>query len=201
VPSGWESFWDRAYRAGDHLEHWEAPTVPGELAALVAAGLAVPGATALDVGCGSGQEAAFLAAAGLTVIGVDSSRPALELARERAEAHGVELDLRLGSALDLPVDSAAVDLVLDRGCLHGIDREDRPEYAAEVARVLRPGGRFLLRGARDDDEEQGVLALAAAEIDALFPAPAFTRGPVVPIELPARAGSLPANLVLVRKVP
>ncbi|HLE85812.1 MAG TPA: class I SAM-dependent methyltransferase, partial [Thermoanaerobaculia bacterium] len=86
-------------------------------------------------------------------------------------------------------------------CLHGIDREDRPEYAAEVARVLRPGGRFLLRGARDDDEEQGVLALAAAEIDALFPAPAFTRGPVVPIELPARAGSLPANLVLVRKVP
>lgn len=197
--AAFESFWDRAYRAGDHLEHWEAPAVPGELAALVAVGLVGPGAIALDTGCGSGQEAVFLAEAGLSVIGVDSSRPALELARERAAAAGVELDLRHGSAFDLPVDSASVDLVLDRGCLHGIDRDDRPDYAAEVARVLRTGGLFLLRGARRDDEDQGVLAVDAAEVDALFPAPAFTRGPVVPIDLPARAGNLPAHLVLLTR--
>lgn len=200
----WESFWDRAYRAGDHVEHWDAPAVPGELAALVAAGLASPGAAALDVGCGSGLEAVFLARAGLAVIGVDSSRAALELARERAEAEGIDesdprLDLRLGSALDLPVAAASIDLVIDRGCLHCIDREDRPEYAAEVDRVLKPGGLALLRGARRDDDEQGVVAVTAADVDTLFPAPAYTRGPVVPIELQAQAGNLPGNLVLVRK--
>lgn len=195
----WESFWDRAYRAGDHLEHWEAPAVPGELAALLAAGLVRRGDTALDVGCGSGLEAVYLAAAGVAVIGVDSSRPALELARERAAAAGVELDLRHGSAFDLPVASAAVGLVLDRGCLHGIDREDRPDYALEVGRVLRPGGLLLLRGARHDDEAQGVVGVDAAAVDALFPAPAFRRGPLVPIGLEARAGSLPGALVLVRK--
>ena len=197
--AAFESFWDRAYRDGSYLEHWEAPEVPPELAALVASGDLPAGATALDVGCGSGLEAVFLARAGLRVIGVDSSRPGLELARERARAAGVELELRPGSALALPVESASIDLVLDRGCLHGIDREDRPAYATEIARVLRPGGRILLRGAREDDEDQGVLGFDAAELDALFPAPAFTRGPIEPIELEARAGSLPGSLALLTR--
>jgi SAM-dependent methyltransferase len=173
--------------------------VPPELAALVVSGGLPAGATALDIGCGSGLEAVFLAGSGFRVIGLDSSRPALELARERARAAGVELDLRHGSALDLPVEAAAIDLALDRGCLHSIDREDRPAYAAEIARVLRPGGRFLLRGAREDDEEQGVLGFDAAELDALFPAPAFARGPLLAIELEARAGSLPGNLALLTR--
>jgi SAM-dependent methyltransferase len=194
-----ESLWDRAYRDGSYLDHWEAPEVPPELAALVASGNLPAGATALDVGCGSGLEAVYMARAGLSVIGVDSSRPGLELARERARAAGVELDLRPGSALALPVESASIDLVLDRGCLHGIDREDRPAYAVEIARVLRPGGRLLLRGAREDDEDQGVLGFDAAELDALFPAPAFTRGAIEPIELEARAGSLPGNLALLTR--
>lgn len=201
MPPPFESFWDRSYRDGSYLEHWEAPEVPPELVELVAAGGLPPGATALDIGCGSGLEAVHLARAGFRVIGVDSSLPALVLARERAEEAGVRLDLRPGSALDLPVATASVDLALDRGCLHGIDREDRPAYAAEIARVLRPGGRLLLRGARHDDEDQGVLGLAAPELDRLFPAPAFTRGPVVPIELHARAGTLPGNLVVLRKGP
>ncbi len=193
-----ESFWDRAYRAGDHLEHWEAPSVPAELAALLASGCARRGDTALDVGCGSGQEAVFLAAAGMQVIAVDSSLPALELARERAAAAGVSLDLRAGSAFDLPVASDSIDLVLDRGCLHGIDREDRPDYAAEIARVLAPGGLFLLRGAQHDDEERGLVGIGAEEIDRLFPAPELTRGPVVPIDLQAAAGDLRANLAVLR---
>lgn len=197
-----ESFWDRAYRAGDHLEHWEAPSVPAELAALVSAGPALglaPDAAALDVGCGSGQEAVHLAAAGMRVIAVDSSRPALELARERAATAGVSLDLRAGSAFDLPVASDSIDLALDRGCLHGIEPEERPEYAAEIDRVLAPGGLYLLRGARDDDEEAGLFAVDQAAVDALFPAPRFTRGPVVPVVLAAPAGDLPGNLAVLRK--
>jgi SAM-dependent methyltransferase len=191
--------WDRAYRDGDHREHWEAPSVPGELAALVAAGHASPGDRALDVGCGTGQEAVYLARAGLSVIAVDSSRPALELARERAAAAGVELDLREGSAFDLPVADGSIDLALDRGCLHGIEPEERPEYAAEIARVLAPGGLFLLRGAREDDEDAGLFAVDEAAIDALFPAPAFTRGPVVPVVLAAPAGDLSGSLAVLRK--
>lgn len=203
MPPSFESFWDRSYRDGSYLEHWDPPEVPPELVELVAelaASSQPAGATALDVGCGSGLEAVHLAEAGFRVIGVDSSRQALALAGQRAKTAGVELDLRRGSALDLPVEPASVDLALDRGCLHGIDREDRPAYAAEIARVLRPGGRLLLRGARHDDEEQGVVGIAAPELDRLFPPPRFTRRPVAPMELQARAGSLPGHRVVLTKL-
>lgn len=199
MPPAFESFWDRAYRDGDHRNHWEPPEVPGELAALVASGRLAPRATALDVGCGSGVEAVYLAESGLDVIALDSSRRALELARDRAETAGVTLDLRCGTVLDPPVEDGAVDLAVDRGCLHGIDREDRPDYAAQLTRVLRPGGLLFLRGARRDDEDQGVLGLVPEELDDLFPPPAFVRGPMEPIELAARAGNLPAYSVLLRR--
>jgi len=217
-----DSFWDRSYRDGSYLEHWDPPVVPAELAAVVAAGLvplalAAPGegttgrgpakgviggrsGRVLDVGCGAGVEAVFLAGLGCETVGVDSSREALARARQRAEEAGVAVDWRLGSVYALPVADGWADLVLDRGCLHGIDREDRPDYAAEIERVLLPGGSLLLRGAREDDEERGLVGIDAAELDHLFPADRFTRGPVVPITLHARADALPAVMAIVQKL-
>jgi ubiquinone/menaquinone biosynthesis C-methylase UbiE len=45
----------------------------------------------------------------------------------------------------LPLRSAAADLLIDRGCFHYLTEPARPRYAQEAARVLRPGGRLLLR--------------------------------------------------------
>lgn len=194
-----DSFWDRSYRDGSFREHWDPPEVPAELIELAKSGALPDGATVLDVGCGAGLELVFLAARGFTAIGVDESREAFAWAQERAAAAEVELDLREGSVLDLPVATGTIDLILDRGCLHLFEREDRPDYAAEIARVLGPGGRLLLRGAAEDDEEQGLVGFDAAEIDQLFPAPAFTRGPVEPVTIDSRAGGLEGRMVLVEK--
>lgn len=190
------SFWDRAYRDGDHLEHWEPDRPSEELAALVALGVVARRETVVDVGCGAGTEALYLAALGLTVIGVDSSEVALGIAAARGREAELDVEWRHGSALALPVSDGEARLIIDRGCFHVIDREARGRYAAEVLRVLTPGGSLLLRGAREDDDEEGVVGFDGEELDALFGPLGFRRGPLVPTALVARSGNLASWLVL-----
>ncbi len=193
------SFWDLAYANGDHTEHWENPGTPVELATAVAAGLIPDDAIALDIGCGAGSEAIFLATRGYRVMGVDTSEVALEIARSRATEAGVEVDFRCADAFDLPVPDRSIGFAYDRGCLHLIESEERSQYARELYRVLRTGAASLLCGAAESDEEEGVIAVDADEIDRWFLPQGFVRGPIVPIELVAPSGSLPANLLMLRR--
>lgn len=133
----------------DHHSHAAEPhhgtsTSPPELAGFLA-GLADAPRTAVDLGCGTGADAVFLARLGVDVTGVDSSETALDRARERATADGVTVRWLHGDVLQLPLDDASMDLALDRGCLHHVPAADQGRYATEVARVLRPGGTLLVR--------------------------------------------------------
>lgn len=193
------NFWDLAYREGDHLQHWETLHPPQELVAILATGLIPAGGNVLDVGCGAGREAIFLAQCGFRAIGVDFSREALKIARQRSEAAVIEVDWRLGDVLDLPVGDHSIDFITDRGCFHLIDEDCRPRFADELDRVLRPCGVILLRGAAREDEEAGLFAVDAEEIDRYFAPERFDRGPVVPIVLEARAEALQGRLALLHK--
>ena len=114
----------------------------------------------LDVGCGLGSEAAHLHRVGWRVVGVDLSPVAAATAAERH--HGpsfLQADL-----LCLPFRSSSFDAALDRGCFHYLAPEDRLRYSSELGRVLRPGGKLLLRaslgaaGVRNDIDEEVILA-------------------------------------------
>ncbi len=166
---------------------------------MVAAELIPAGATVLDVGCGAGAEAAFLAHLGFRAIGVDTSVEAIEIAVGRAAEAGVEVDFHVADATDLPLAGASVDFAIDRGCFHVIARDRRRNYGRELHRVLRPGAPFLLRGAAADDEEEGVIAVDAEEIDRVFLCGAFSRGPIVPLAMVAESGTLACNLVVLRR--
>ena len=196
--TAFRSFWDRAYEDGDHLDHWQAPALPAELAAAVADGLVPAGAAVVDLGCGSGAEAVWLAQQGYAVTGVDGSREALRLARGRAAGAGVEVEWLHASVLDLPLPDDAAGFAFDRGCFHGIEPEDRPLYAAEVARVVAPGGRLLLVGAAAEDEEANLWAVDRDAVDRWFAA-AFDSGPLRPAVLEARAGDLAAHAVVLTR--
>ena len=200
---GWVSFWDLSYSDGSYLEYWEAKEIPVELVELAESGQLAPGSSVLDIGCGAGLEALYLAGRGCKVIGLDSSRQALAQARirqaELKHSEGLDIEWIEGNALSLPVESSSIDWALDRGCLHCIDHEERHRYAKDVGRVLRPGGLLLLRGARKDDDEQGLVGITAEELDELFPTDQFLRGPVLPISLKARAGSLAAIMVRIQR--
>jgi ubiquinone/menaquinone biosynthesis C-methylase UbiE len=118
----------------------------GSALAGIIPGLELPGASrrALDVGCGTGDDVRWLAEAGFDAIGIDVSETALALAAERTPP---ELDVTWihGSATALPAEDASLSLVHDHGCLHHLSRADRPAYAREVARVLTPGGAWVIR--------------------------------------------------------
>jgi len=103
------------------------------------------GERVLDLGTGTGSiaiRAAALVGDGGHVTGVDISREMLALARERASALGLgNVTFREGRAEAIPVDSSLLDAALASLSLMYVI--DRAAAAREIARVLRPGGRFV----------------------------------------------------------
>ena len=108
-------------------------------AAVVAMAAPRAGERLLDIASGTGNGALLAAAAGADVVGVDSAPRLVAVAQERAAAAGLSLELLVGDALALPIDDASVDIVIS---IFGVVFADDPARAlAEIARVLRPGGR------------------------------------------------------------
>lgn len=120
---------------------WHLDSPSPELLEAEAAGELGPPGLAVDLGCGLGTEAGYLAGHGWRCLGLDLSGQAM---RQAAIAHPAAA-FALGDVTELPVRAAAANLLLDRGCFHYLDERGRARYAAQAARVLRPGGRLLLR--------------------------------------------------------
>jgi SAM-dependent methyltransferase len=100
------------------------------------------GREVLDVGCGDGAYALAAARAGARVTGLDRSAAALAAAGAEAEDEGLAVDLQVGDATDLPFPAARFDVVLAVTVLCFVEQPARA--IAEMARVLRPGGRLVL---------------------------------------------------------
>jgi SAM-dependent methyltransferase len=104
------------------------------------------GGDVVELGVGTGRIAVPIAAAGIRVIGVDSSRGMLDVCADRARDAGVSefLDLRLGDLRDPPV-TERVPLVLCpfRSYLHLLTEGDRRRALASTRRILLPGGRLV----------------------------------------------------------
>ncbi|OLD98635.1 MAG: hypothetical protein AUG91_08710 [Actinobacteria bacterium 13_1_20CM_4_69_9] len=102
------------------------------------------GGPVVELGVGTGRIAVPIAADGIRVIGVDSSRRMLDVCARRAALAGVDLDLRAGDLRDPPV-RERVPLVICpfRSLLHMHTDADRRDALAAVRRMLRPRGRFV----------------------------------------------------------
>ena len=129
---GWDDhadWWIDGFTGGVDPEY-EEQIIPLALEELAGSG------TVLDVGCGEGQVARALASAGCTVTGIDPTGRNLEVARERG---GGPTYVSAG-ADDIPFGDASFDAVVACLVFEHIDTLDAA--VSEVARVLRPGGRF-----------------------------------------------------------
>ncbi len=102
------------------------------------------GGPVVELGVGTGRIAVPTAAAGVEVIGVDSSPAMLEVARAHAAAAGVELDLRLGDFRDPPVTGPLPLVTIPfRSLLHMRSDRDRRAVLRAVRGLLEPGGTFV----------------------------------------------------------
>jgi len=105
-----------------------------------------PGDVVLDLGCGAGIDLLLAAKkVGHTakVIGVDMTDAMIAKARENIAAAGLtNVEVRKGIIEDLPVGDASIDLVISN-CVINLSPE-KPRVFAEIARVLKPGGRMLI---------------------------------------------------------
>ncbi|WP_428951372.1 class I SAM-dependent methyltransferase [Streptomyces sp. cg35] len=181
--AGGADWWDRFYADRNRDIPFFVDKPDENLASHLDEGPLRPeGHRALDLGCGPGRNAVYLAARGYDVDAVDQSATAVTWGRERAAASGVDVRFHQGDLFDVPLPHSTYDLVYDSGCLHHLPPHRRVSYLALLDRVLAPGGHFGLTcfaagamGSEVPDEELyrtgdlgGGLAYAPDELRHLF---------------------------------
>lgn len=132
------------YRIG--FTPWDTGLVPTELSALIEGAGALPPGRALDIGCGTGTQAVYMAQKGWQVTAIDAVPRPLSQARDRARAAGVSVDWILGDVarIERLGLEPGFTLVFDRGCFHGLDDSQRAAYAAAADGLAAPGATLLM---------------------------------------------------------
>jgi SAM-dependent methyltransferase len=101
------------------------------------------GGRALDVGCGAGVFTAWLARQGMKTTGIDLFPEAIAMARDRAQAAGVAVELLAGDLFAFS-GGQRFDIVLDSGCLHSLVGGDTRAYRQKLLEWVAPAGDYVL---------------------------------------------------------
>lgn len=153
--------------AYDGQPPWDIGRPQPAIVALAEAGV-IQGAV-LDVGCGTGEQALFLASQGHSALGLDSSPKAISLAREKASTRGVAATFVVGDALDLAALARTFATVIDCGFFHVLSDADRIRFQQQLAAVLQPGGQYImLCFSEDEPGTVGPRRVSQAEITSTF---------------------------------
>lgn len=136
-------FFEFQYRFGK--PRWDTNVTPPEVTTTIESGNVRLG-RALDLGCGTGTNAIYLARAGFQVVGVDFSAKAIAVARDKARCENSALDFHTGDVTRFAALGVRdpFDFILDIGCFHSVEPARRTAYVDGLARLSRPGTLFML---------------------------------------------------------
>jgi SAM-dependent methyltransferase len=135
---------DRIYKTRNSEDiPWNREDPPKALVELIESQRITP-CKAIDLGCGTGHYALYLAGRGFDVTGIDFAPSAIEMAEEKAGAAGVHVRFLAADVLgDLSELTEAYEFAYDWHLLHHIYPDQRPKYLKNVSRLLVPGGSYL----------------------------------------------------------
>jgi ubiquinone/menaquinone biosynthesis C-methylase UbiE len=123
----------------------------------------------LDVGCGTGENALYLAGRGHDVSGIDFVAQAIERAREKAKQRGLAVRFDVADALALEKLGSTFDTVIDCGLFHTFNDAERGVFVTELGRVLRPRGHYCMLCFSDREPPgEGPRRVRQEEIRAAF---------------------------------
>ncbi len=123
----------------------------------------------LDAGCGTGENALYLASLGFEVWGIDAAPSAIKKAKEKAKEREISVNFLVFDALKLQLLQNKFDTIIDCGLFHVFSDEERLIFAASLSSALHPGGRyFMLCFSEHEPGSYGPRRVTQAEIRATF---------------------------------
>jgi len=150
----------------DGIPPWEIGVPQPAVIALEKAGRIA--GTVLDIGCGTGANAVYLAERGHEVLGVDLAPQAIAHAKERLGNRQLPAEFRVGDVLRDDF-GGPFDTALDAGVFHVFSDTARSRYVENVHRHLRPGGRlFLICFSEHQPGSEGPRRMTQVELHAAF---------------------------------
>ncbi len=133
--------WEGMYRGGRKAP-WDIGRASAELKQAVENGTMRP-CRVVELGCGTGNDAIYLAGRGFDVTAIDIARSALSQAEKKAKDAGVRVRWVHADVLD-PPKLEPFDLIYDRGCYHALRRQNAAGYVATLRRLSHPGTQVLI---------------------------------------------------------
>ncbi len=116
----------------------------------------IPGCKALDIGCGTGDNAIWLAVNDFNVTGLEVSEEAIRKAREKSLREGAECRFLLLDFFQSSIPGTHFDFVFDRGCFHSFgSKQDRKKFVKNVATHLAQEGLWLTLVGNSDEIREG----------------------------------------------
>jgi SAM-dependent methyltransferase len=180
--------WDDRYALGD--TPWDTGRPSSELERVIVDEKIGPCA-ALDLGCGTGTNAVWLAGLGFDVTAIDLSANAIDRGRMKKATAGARVRFLVGDVLDPPEDLVGpFDFFLDRGCYHIVRKLGLVAYQRTIERITRSGsvGLVLAGNANEMKKDHGPPTVTEEELRAEWE-PAFEIVWLRPFRVDPVAGS------------
>jgi len=195
--------WDASYRDGP--APWDIGQPQPAVVRLASAGGFV--GAVLDAGCGTGENALYIASlrgpAGLTVLGVDVAETALAIARQKAKDRGIEAEFAAADAFQLERLGRTFQTVLDCGLFHSFDGDERTRYVASLASVTEHDGTLYVLCFSDEGPDTGPHPVSQEELRAAFsPSNGWNVAAIEPDWIQARIhdGGAPAWFATIKRI-